>query len=163
MSHEISKSAHTNRTIAELSKIAHLMDEIFVLPGTQVRFGLDGIIGLIPGIGDLIGAGFSFYIVYKAALLGAPVTTLARMALNIIADVTIGAIPLAGDIFDIGWKANRKNLNLLDGLDPYRLKPRTGPEVVRIIRVAAFLLFSLILISAFLVLRAIISLFSELF
>jgi Domain of unknown function (DUF4112) len=93
--------------------LSHLLDEQFRLPGTKYRVGLDGLLGLIPGIGDAVGALLSAYILYEAIKLGVPRLTLARMVVNIGLDAVIGAIPLAGDVFDILWKANKKNLALL--------------------------------------------------
>jgi len=95
-------------------KLAHLLDSSFGLPGTSVRFGLDSLLGLIPGIGDIVGGLLSGYIVYEALRLHAPKRLLLRMLGNIAIDTAIGAIPIAGDLFDVVWKANRRNLQLLN-------------------------------------------------
>lgn len=95
-------------------KLAHALDEYFRIPGTSYRFGLDGIIGLIPAAGDVITGLFSAYIVWQATRLGIPRSTLGLMILNILFDVLVGAIPVLGDIFDFQWKANKKNLTLLE-------------------------------------------------
>ena len=84
------------------------------VPGTQYRFGIDAIIGLVPGIGDAIGAIFSTYIVFQAARLGASRATLARMLGNVALDTIVGEVPLLGDLFDAGWKANTRNIKLLE-------------------------------------------------
>jgi hypothetical protein len=97
-----------------LRALTRLLDDAIPIPGTKYRFGLDAIIGLVPGLGDAIGAIFSVFIVYHAARLGAPKTTLFRMMSNIGVDTIVGEIPLLGDLFDFGWKANRKNLILLE-------------------------------------------------
>jgi len=90
-----------------------LLDEAFVLPGTGIRFGLDGIIGLVPGLGDVLGGLFSLVIPLAAWIRGVPYVTLVRMAANLGIGVLVGSIPLFGDIFDIAWKANRRNYRLL--------------------------------------------------
>ena len=93
--------------------LSRLLDEQFRIPGTTYRVGLDGLLGMIPGVGDAAGALLSAYILYEAIRLGAPKTVLLRMVANIGIDTVLGAIPVAGDIFDIAWKANKKNAALL--------------------------------------------------
>ena len=90
-----------------------LLDEAFVIPGTGIRFGLDGIIGLVPGLGDVVAGVLSAVIPLAAWVRGAPYVTLARMAANLGIGVLVGSIPLLGDIFDIAWKPNRRNYLLL--------------------------------------------------
>ena len=90
-----------------------LLDEAFVIPGTCIRFGLDGIIGLVPGLGDVLAGVLSLIIPLAAWIRGVPYVTLARMAANLAIGVLVGSIPLFGDIFDIAWKANRRNYRLL--------------------------------------------------
>ena len=90
-----------------------LLDEAFVLPGTGFRFGLDGIIGLVPGLGDVIVGLLSLIIPLAAWIRGVPYVTLVRMTANLGIGVLVGSIPLFGDIFDIAWKANRRNYRLL--------------------------------------------------
>jgi hypothetical protein len=97
-----------------LDLLSHLLDDFLRIPGTQIRFGLDGIIGLIPGIGDIIGAMASWIIILAAWLRGVPRVTLARMLANVAIETIIGTIPIFGDAFDIAWKANRRNYALLE-------------------------------------------------
>ena len=97
-----------------LRALTRLMDEALAVPGTRLRVGLDSLLGLIPGIGDLAGAAVSGYALLVAARLGAPSPVLLRMLLNIGVDTVVGAVPLLGDLFDLGWKANRRNLQLLE-------------------------------------------------
>lgn len=99
--------------LRRLDALANLMDSAFVIPGTQVRMGLDGLIGLVPVIGDLITTAISSYILVEARRLGASRFTLARMAMNIAVDGVIGAVPVAGDVFDIAFRANRRNVKIL--------------------------------------------------
>lgn len=102
--------------------IARLLDNAFTIPGTNYRIGLDPLIGLIPGVGDLLGGGFSAYILVLGARAGAPIPVLARMFLNIAVEMIVGTIPLIGDLFDAGWKANQRNVDLLEDYldDPRR-------------------------------------------
>lgn len=93
--------------------LSRLLDEQFRIPGTTYRVGLDGLLGLIPGVGDAAGALLSAYMLYEAMRLGAPSTLLLRMIANIGIDTVGGAIPVVGDIFDMAWKANKKNAALL--------------------------------------------------
>jgi hypothetical protein len=100
--------------LERLKTMARLLDNAFLIPGTRYRFGLDAVIGLVPGIGDAIGAIFSAFIVFQAARLGASKPTLIRMMANVALDTIVGEIPLLGDLFDAGWKANIKNMALLE-------------------------------------------------
>jgi hypothetical protein len=99
--------------IEQLRILAELMDSQFNIPGTNIQFGLDALVGLIPGIGDLISGAFSMWLIREARRLGAPRWLVARMIWNVTVDVAIGAIPVVGDAFDVAWKANRKNVALL--------------------------------------------------
>jgi uncharacterized protein DUF4112 len=103
-----------SRQLERLRSLARLLDNAVQLPGTRVRFGLDPIIGLVPGIGDAIGAIFSMFIIYQAARMGAPKSTLLRMMANVGWDTLVGEIPLLGDLFDFGWKSNTRNIALLE-------------------------------------------------
>ena len=96
-----------------LGTLEFLLDEAFRVPGTRFRFGLDGIIGLIPGLGDVLAGVVSLVIPLAAWIRGVPYVALVRMAVNIGIGVLVGSIPLLGDIFDVVWKANRRNLRLL--------------------------------------------------
>ena len=101
------------RGLKQLGHLAKLMDSQFRIPGTEIRFGLDGIIGLIPGAGDLSTFAVSGYMLWIMAQNGASGYVLARMVLNVLVDSLVGAIPLIGDIFDIAFKANMRNLKLM--------------------------------------------------
>lgn len=96
-----------------LDNIADWMDSKFKIPGTQIRFGVDSILGLIPGLGDTIGLAISSYVIKVAHQYEAPLLLKLRMAWNIFIDWLIGLIPFIGDIFDVGFKANKKNVALL--------------------------------------------------
>ena len=96
-----------------LRSLEILLDEAFRIPGTSFRFGIDGIIGLVPGLGDVLAGLLSLVIPLAAWMRGVPYVTLVRMGLNIGIGVLVGSIPLLGDIFDVIWKANRRNYRLL--------------------------------------------------
>ena len=99
--------------VARLDALATLLDTAFILPGTKVRFGLDALIGLVPGIGDAITTTISLYIVHEAHQLGAPSHLILRMLANVALDGFVGAVPVVGDAFDVMWRANRRNVRLL--------------------------------------------------
>jgi hypothetical protein len=94
--------------------LARFLDTAIPVPGTNFRFGFDAVVGLIPFLGDAIGALFSIYIIHQAARLGAPKSTLTRMIANVGLDTLVGEIPILGDLFDAGFKSNIRNLALLE-------------------------------------------------
>ena len=98
-----------------LDVLSHLLDDFIRIPGTSIRFGLDGIVGFIPGIGDLIGGIASCIIIIAAWVRGVSYVTVARMVANVAIEVVVGSIPILGDMFDIAWRANRRNYALLVG------------------------------------------------
>lgn len=99
--------------IARIDALATLLDTAFIVPGTNIRFGFDAMIGLIPGIGDVITTAMSLYIVREARALGVPHHLIVRMLGNVALDGIVGAVPLLGDVFDVMWRANRRNIALL--------------------------------------------------
>jgi hypothetical protein len=99
--------------IARIEAVATLLDTAFLIPGTSMRFGLDALVGLVPGIGDALTTAVSLWLVKEAHVLGAPKHLIARMLGNIAIDGVVGAVPLLGDAFDLVWKSNRRNLHLL--------------------------------------------------
>jgi hypothetical protein len=99
--------------IARLEAVAKLLDVAFVMPGTNIRYGIDGIIGLIPVVGDLIATAFSLWLVREARALGAPWHVVTRMLGNVAVDGVIGIVPVAGDAFDVLFRANMRNAKIL--------------------------------------------------
>jgi hypothetical protein len=97
-----------------LDLLSHVLDDWFRVPGTSVRFGIDGIVGMVPGVGDILGGLASCIIVLAAWFRGVPNITVARMVVNVAIEVLVGTVPLVGDLFDIAWKANRRNYKLLE-------------------------------------------------
>ncbi len=115
--------------LERLRRYAAFLDDGIRVPGTKFRFGFDPVLGLVPGLGDAIGAALSVAIVWEAVRQGVPRATLLRMAFNVAMDAGLGSVPVIGDIFDALWKANRSNLELLDrslGLERQRPAGRAG-------------------------------------
>ncbi|MGD1920931.1 MAG: DUF4112 domain-containing protein [Pleurocapsa sp.] len=100
--------------INKLRRISRVLDNAITIPGTKISFGLDPILGLLPGGGDTITGGLSAYIVVEAARMGLPREILGQMVGNILLDSFAGTIPILGDLFDVGWKSNVKNIELLE-------------------------------------------------
>jgi hypothetical protein len=107
-------SEEAERTRRSLQQLAWLLDSSIPVPGTRLTVGVEALIGLFPVIGDLIGVALSSYILSQAARLGAPRSVLSRMAFNIAVEGVVGIIPFAGDVFDAAFKANQRNVQLLD-------------------------------------------------
>ena len=99
--------------ISEFERVSRLLDSQWRIPGTSMRFGIDPLVGLVPGLGDVATGLVSAYIVLMAKRLGLPNHVMARMAGNIALDVVVGSIPLLGSVFDLFYKANRRNFRLL--------------------------------------------------
>jgi len=109
-----SGSGIRDQRLEQLRRWARLFDSAFRIPGTRIRFGLDPIVGLIPGIGDLASPALTLLILWHAARLRVPKIVLTRMALNALIDAVGGLMPVLGDAFDVAWKANDWNLALLE-------------------------------------------------
>ncbi len=129
---------------ARLKRLAWLLDSAIPLPGGY-RIGLDGLIGLVPGLGDVVAALLSSYIVVEAARLRVPASVLLRMGLNVALELIIGAVPVAGDLFDFAFKANERNVRLLEAsLGPpeqvQALRRRSGWTVAAALAVPALVL-----------------------
>ncbi len=134
----------THDARSRLRRLAWLLDSSIRLPG-GFRIGADGLIGLVPGIGDLVGSALSSYIVVEAARLGAPASVLLRMLVNVALETVVGVIPVVGDLFDMAFKANQRNVALLDAwLDqPHATRSRSR---WRMAAVAGVLLLLLLLV-----------------
>lgn len=100
-------------SVARLEALAKVMDSIITIPGTNVRLGVDALLGLLPVIGDAISATISSYLIWEAKRLGVSRFLLARMAGNVMIDTVVGAVPLVGDVFDVAYRSNLKNIALL--------------------------------------------------
>ena len=109
-----SLTAEQERRLAGLRRIADLLDNAFLVPGTSYRVGLDPIVGVLPVLGDLISPLFTIGMLLQARQLGVPKVVQARMLLNVAVDALVGSVPVLGDLFDFAWKANDKNFGLLE-------------------------------------------------
>ena len=105
--------AERTRSLAEVETLAWLLDNSIPVPGTGRRIGADALIGFVPGIGDLVSAGVGLVVVWRGARMGVPRIVVARMLANSAIDLVVGAIPIAGDAFDLWFKASTRNLNLI--------------------------------------------------
>ncbi|HZQ74604.1 MAG TPA: DUF4112 domain-containing protein [Burkholderiales bacterium] len=145
---------------ARLQWLAWLLDSSIPVPGTRFTVGIDAVIGLFPFVGDLIGVVLSSYILNEAARLGAPRALLLRMAFNVGIEGVVGIVPVAGDLFDAAWKANQKNVRLLDA---WLERPRAAERSSRLFGaalVAGVALFLVLLgAAAVALLRALAGLF----
>lgn len=112
--------------LRHLRSLGDLLDSRWRIPGTRIRIGLDGIASLIPGVGDTLTGVVAAYIVWQAARFGVPRSLLLRMVGNVGLDWAVGSIPVLGTIFDIGFKANRRNLRLLEHHLAQRQRPLTA-------------------------------------
>ncbi len=130
-----------------LRAMTRLLDSAVRIPGTNIRFGLDALIGLVPGIGDALGAIFSSVIIFHAARLGAPRSTLLRMMANVGLDTIVGEVPLLGDLFDFGWKSNSRNLALLEEHLQQPVAARVGSRRVLLLLGGGLLLLFVALIA----------------
>lgn len=101
------------RRVERVKWFASWMDDKFALPGTRIRFGLDSLLGLLPGVGDLATGAAGLWLVVEGWRLRLPFSVLVQMIINLIIDMAGGAIPIVGDLFDVYWKSNRRNADLL--------------------------------------------------
>jgi hypothetical protein len=108
------KVASNHPALRRVRTVSRLLDNAIPIPGTRFRLGLDPILGLLPGAGDFVGAALSVYIVIEAARFGLPRKTLMQMVTNLVLDSVGGSVPILGDVFDATWKANSRNLALLE-------------------------------------------------
>ena len=115
------------RRLNRLNALARLMDTAIQVPGTNIRFGADALIGLIPGVGDAGGALVGLYIVNEARRLGVPKRKIAKMLTNLGVDAAVGAVPLAGDLFDVYFKSHKRNIQIV--LDHFDLERRDIKDV----------------------------------
>ncbi len=115
--------------------VARLLDESIAIPGTSWRIGIDPLVGLVPGIGDVLSAIASAWIILVGVRLGAPGSVVARMALNVAIDTIVGAVPIAGDVFDAAWKSNVMNVRLLEAWldEPARTHRASGLVVAGVL------------------------------
>jgi hypothetical protein len=145
MAESLADRDEQQRRLVRLRRLARLYDAGVRVPGTRFEVGLDPLFGLVPGIGDAVGAGVATYIVFEAARCGVPWSVLLRMLLNVGIDALVGAFPLLGDLFDAVWKANLKNVDLLER---HLADPRAARHASRRLLVAVAVALILVFIGA---------------
>ena len=129
----------------DIERLAYLLDDVVPIPGTRIRVGLDAVLGLLPGGGDLIGGALSAWIIVAAVRLGAPPAVVARMGANVLLDTLVGTVPVLGDLFDVAWRANRRNVDLLHD---YMETPASVHARSRIVLAAVLLVLLAALVGA---------------
>lgn len=144
--------------LRRLRGLAYFLDRLFSLGGNR-RVGVEPIIGLIPGLGDWIGGVLSLYILYEAARLGLPWKVLGKMSVNVLLETVVGAVPVAGDLFDFVWQANFRNMKLVDAHYRPDLRPRPLGAIVLPLIAAVLVLFFLLLTLAILLVNLFMRLF----
>jgi hypothetical protein len=129
-------SPRQRQRLEALRALARLLDSAFVIPGTRYRIGLDPIIGLVPGIGDLVSPVFTLGILWQSRDLNLPRVVQLRMLMNVAIDTGLGLVPLAGDLFDVAWKANDRNYALLERYATDERPPSAGDWLFVILMIA---------------------------
>lgn len=134
MTDAITRRAEAERQLERVRALARLWDEAITIPVLGIKIGLDAIVGLVPGAGDLVGLAVSLYPIAAAVALRAGPSIVARMGWNVLVDAVIGAIPILGDLFDVAWRANSRNRDLLDrwARDPNRVERQSGAVLLLI-------------------------------
>jgi hypothetical protein len=148
----------SDRRLRRVERLAWLLDTS--IPVGRWRIGLDPILGLIPGLGDWVGAVLSLYILYEGARLGLRGDVLARMTMNILIETVVGTVPVLGDLFDFGWRANVRNVALIRRYYRPDLKPRSLDWVVAAVGFVALAISALAALLGYLVVVAILALFN---
>ena len=129
----VNKSYTASASLKRLQQMSYVLDKAIAIPGSNIRVGLDPILGLLPGGGDVVTGLLSVYIVFEAAKMGLPAQTLGRMGGNILLDVLSGMVPVLGDVFDVSWKANSQNVALIEKHLAAPTPSRAADTVVAII------------------------------
>lgn len=125
-----------------MEKLAWVLDGAIPVPGTGFRFGVDSIIGLVPGVGDVVGLLLGAAILYEGVRIGAPRTLMVRMLRNSVLDAVMGVVPVVGDIADFAFKSNKRNARLLlDHLDTLEAEPAAAKRGTRLLALALLTLF----------------------
>jgi hypothetical protein len=150
----------TSARLFQARKLARLLDRAVRIPGTNITFGLDAVLGLIPGGGDIAGAVFSGYLILLGSRMGLPTHILTRMIVNVAIDTIGGSVPVLGDLFDVAWKSNTRNLEILEQFSDAPTRP--GPVAGRGLVIAALAVVALLVIGgitlAVLIVKALIGL-----
>jgi hypothetical protein len=145
--------------LRRIERLSWILDR--AIPFGRFRFGLDPIIGIIPGVGDWLGAILSFYVLYEGARLGVRGGVVLRMTLNILIEATLGAIPVLGDIFDFAWQANTRNIALIHRHYRPGLEPRSLQSVWRSVAIALVIVLCVLALLTFLIVKATLALWEK--
>jgi hypothetical protein len=132
----------TSRSQADVEALAWLLDNSIPIPGTGRRIGLDALVGLVPGLGDVLSGGLGLVVVLRGAQLGVPGIVLARMLANVAVDFAIGSIPIIGDAFDLWFKANARNVRLIRGYTAAPQESTVGAWAFFMALLAGFILLA---------------------
>ena len=144
------KQSLNAKKINSLRRLSQLLDDAIAIPGTKYRLGLDPILGLIPGGGDTIAGALGAYIIIEAARMGIPRKVLWKMVGNILFDSVIGTVPVLGDLFDVAWKANVRNMTLLESnLSVAQPEQNRNSDLIFLIGLTAVLLIIVVGFAAF--------------
>ncbi len=135
----LDRSLDVPPSMQRLRQMSYLLDNAIAIPGTDFRFGLDPILGVLPGGGDVLTGAMSVYIVFEGARIGLPAPTIGRMGFNIVIDTLTGLVPVLGDLFDVGWKANSQNVALLERHLANPAPSRAADKVFAVVVIAALL------------------------
>jgi hypothetical protein len=130
--------SRTPEELRALRQLAALLDTRFVIPGTSIRFGLDPLLSFIPGVGDLVSPAFAVLLMVQGVRQGVPKVVLVRMLVNAFVDALIGAVPIAGNIGDVFWRANVRNMGLLERHSRPGVRPAPADYVIVGVLAAAF-------------------------
>jgi hypothetical protein len=157
----VSDDAPPPPALREARVLARILDNLVRVPGTRFRVGLDPLLGLLPGVGDWVGWAVGSHLLVTAARLRVPLPTLLRMAGNVLIDAVAGTVPLLGDLFDAAWKANAKNLALLErhAIDPDETR-RSSVRALVLVLGGTFTLLAATGVGAILFLRWLVGLVS---
>jgi hypothetical protein len=148
-----------NRRLDRMRFLSRLLDNSIVLPGGY-RIGLDPLIGLVPAVGDFFAATLSVWLIYDAARLGVSKKLLARMGLNVLVETGLGAVPVVGDVFDAVWKANARNMLLVETEYNPGMRPRSFRGIAITMALVLVAVWSVLFFALYLVVRGLASLFS---
>jgi hypothetical protein len=143
-----------------LRRVARLLDSAMTVPGTSIRVGLDPILGLFPGLGDLVSPLFTIGLLWQARELGLPRVVLLRMIFNVAIDTLLGIVPVVGDLFDVAWRANERNMALLERHAFEERRPLPGDWMFVILMIV---LLSVLAVTPLLLLGWVLSLSARLF
>jgi hypothetical protein len=152
-------SPEAERRVRAVNSLAWLLDRS--IPLGRFRFGLDPLLGLIPGAGDWLGAVLSLFVLYQGARLGLPRHVLVQMAGNILVEAVVGALPLIGDAFDFVWKANARNAALLQRHYQTEMRPRSFRQIWLLVGLFAVAVLTLVALLAYFILRGVMAVFGS--